>query len=199
MTLKFSVRVFLSLIALVFIANSASAQSEWQALVEKYSRNAQKVEVAGVEFKGYKSGQTKFTKCNGEVIDIGSQAPKATGPCPQDGNPYHILVFRAILIALDGTILRIKAADGKEYELYLPEEATELVPVQEPDTQALGISGVSESRKDAGVRLMSDAPTAKRNRDSFKITDLRRNQMRPGETITIVSFVNGRADAIIRD
>ena len=189
---RFSLMPMLSLVIVMFAATSASAQSEWQALMEKLSRNAQKVQVAGVEFKGYKSAQTKFTKCNGDVIEIGAQTPKAAGPCPQDSNPAHILVFRAILMKLDGTILRIQAEDGKEYELYLPEEASQLVVEEEPNTSVAATAGPVG---DAGVRIMSNA---NRNRVSFRVTDLKRNELRPREAITIVSFIDGRAEAIIK-
>jgi hypothetical protein len=195
MQVRFRLFSIASLVIIMFVSHDVCAQSELQAFLEKRASNAEKVEVAGVEFRGRKSGPTKFTKCNGEVIDIGNQSPKKTGPCPQDGNPHHIFIFGGILVEIDKltAVLKIRASDGNIYAVYLPEDVGQIIPEEgEPDSR---MSRLSTPTDNPLFGIASDKRTRHRR---MNVVGLRPDTLNPGDKITIVSLVNGRAEAVMR-
>jgi hypothetical protein len=155
-------------------------------LYDVYVEHAERVEVGGVEFRGHKTGSTRFQKCNGEVIDIGAKIPKRSGPCPSPGKPRRVFVFEGEILGIDiaASIAQVRATDGKIYDIYFPEESKEIV------TRSEGFGGGIATASNV---MFGTGYSKKTTLRDFKVKDLKLRSK-----ITIVSMLEGRADAVIR-
>jgi hypothetical protein len=182
---------------IISVPRSAFGQSssrELELVMNNLVKNAYKVEVGGVEFKGYKTGPTEFTDCNRKKIDIGNKTPTKTGPCPDDGKPRNVHVFEGIIIdfSVATSMLKFMADDGKAYEVYLAEEAKEIVLSQ------LGSGSSNSSTKAYNVLFGAIVGGGKARSPASKMQNLDVKDLTSGKKIAIVSLVDGRAEAILR-
>jgi hypothetical protein len=170
---------------LVSLPHSVLAQVDQleRDLKEGYFARAERVEIAGVEFRGHKTGPTEFTKCNGETIDIGDKKPTRSGPCPSDGKPDKLYAFEGAVVKTDmaQSTIAVKAADGQTYDIYLPAESKEIV----------------STSPGAGLR-MNQVFASDFHKEKLVLRNLRIEQLTAGDRVVIVMVLPGRAEAILR-
>lgn len=170
--------LFLVFLPRTVLAQTAELEKEIKAT---FNERAERIEIAGAEFRGRKTGRTEFTTCNGEKIDIGDKKPTKSGPCPQDGKPKQLFAFQGEIVGMNATesLLEIRAADKKIYSVYVPDYFKEIVISGEQIASANNVFATD-------VRL------------SYKLRDAAVNSLQTGSTVVIIMVLPGRAEAFWR-
>lgn len=180
--------LFMVLMPGISVGQSQTGKVE-ELVNQVYAERAERVELAGVEFRGRKVGPTKFRKCNGQVIDIGTKVPKLSGPCPGESGPRRIFVFEVEILGIDriASVLSVRGKDGKKYEFYFPEDGKEIVTTSVSQDSVMG-------SVDGGTQAVFATSRSRKT----TMRDVKLGELKSGSKITIVSMLEGRAEAIIR-